>query len=117
MSLLITKTDERDIYIAGKIFDLQLENDGKLENEYDERRKRLMLEDIGYNLEYLRLSVKFESQTLFTNYIQWLFGLLLNRLSEISIERVREHMTGHFEAMQQVIACEYPSGTLRRKLI
>ena len=67
MSLLHV-SDERVNSLARIVYDKHFELDPKLDVEYDDRRKRLMYEDILYNLSYLDTAMKFNDDKIFSDY-------------------------------------------------
>lgn len=97
MSLLMNGTDVRLISIARKVFDKQFENDPKLELEYDDRRKKLMYDDIVYNLGYLDTAIKFNDPQIFCDYSVWIYQLLCYIMKDLSRDRIKEQMINHYE--------------------
>ncbi len=53
MTLLMNYNDPRLLEVAQKIFIEQFKRDPKLEVEMDDRRKKLMYDDVLYNLSHL----------------------------------------------------------------
>ena len=65
MSILMNYTDKRFIEIAQMIFEEQFRRDPKLEIEMDERRKKLMYDDVIYNISFLLTAVHFNDHKIF----------------------------------------------------
>ena len=59
MSLMTSLNDPRILQLAQKIYSDHLAMDPRLEKEYDDRRKKLMYEDILYNISFLMTAVHF----------------------------------------------------------
>lgn len=76
MSLLFNDTDEKTIEIARAVYKKHFIRDPKLEREYDERRKRIMYDDILINLGYLNAAASLNDDKLFVNYAIWIYRLL-----------------------------------------
>lgn len=91
------------IALSKKIYEKHFELDPKLEDEYDNTQKRLMYNDILYNLGYLDTAVKLQDEKIFTEYSVWLYRLLCYLIKNISRERIRDQMTAHFSVMKSVI--------------
>ncbi len=100
MSLLLPDIDPRRISIAQKIFDQQFEQDLKLDKEMDERRKRLMFQDILYNFDFLTTAVQIGDEELFTNYAVWLYELLCNLMKDLDRDRIKDQMVHHYEILK-----------------
>ena len=107
MSLLILNQSEKIQQLAQKIFARQFRQDSKMHTEYDERRKRLMLTDIIYNLECLENAAKFKSADIFLDNALWIYKLLVYRMPDIEPGRIKQQMAGHYEAILTVIREEY----------
>ena len=100
MSLLLPDIDPRRISLAQKIFDQQFEQDPRLEQEMDDRRKRLMFQDILYNFDFLSTAVQIGDEKLFTNYAVWLYELLCNLMKDLDRDRVKDQMVHHYEILK-----------------
>nr|WP_319473007.1 cobalamin-dependent protein [uncultured Sphaerochaeta sp.] len=100
MSLLLPDIDPRRISLAQKIFDQQFEQDPRLEQEMDDRRKRLMFQDILYNFDFLSTAVQIGDEKLFTNYAVWLYELLCNLMKDIDRDRIMNQMVNHYEILK-----------------
>ncbi|MGE4583685.1 MAG: B12-binding domain-containing protein [Sphaerochaeta sp.] len=96
MSLLLTSIEPNLISLAQTIFDSQFAEDPRLVVEMDERRKRLMFEDILYNFSFLTTAVNLEDGTIFTNYAVWLYELLCNLMKDLDRDRIKDQMVGHY---------------------
>jgi len=103
MSLLILESKEERMQLAQAIFDRQLDQDSRLGREYDDYRRRMMLQDINYNLEHLATAVKHQAPNILIDYTRWLLQLLAWRMVDLGPERVREQMDHHFQIMQEVL--------------
>ena len=106
MSLIFLESKEQEMELAQKVFEQQFRLDEELYYEYDERRKRLMLQDIYYNLEYLSVAMKFDAEILIRDYADWLYHLLAHRMRELSSERVKEQMVMHYQVLKEVLSQE-----------
>lgn len=104
MSLLMNYTDERFITIAQLIFTEQFKRDPKLESEMDERRKRLMYDDVVYNISFLMTAVHFHDRKIFAGYAKWIYELLCNHMKDLDRDRIMEHMTVHYRIMAEILA-------------
>ena len=102
MSLLHV-ADEKVNRLARIIYDKHFELDPKLDVEYDDRRKRLMYEDILYNLSYLDTAMKFNDDKIFSDYAVWLYQLLCNLMKNLERERIKEHMVLHYQILHNVL--------------
>ena len=102
MSLLHV-SDERVNSLARIVYDKHFELDPKLDVEYDDRRKRLMYEDILYNLSYLDTAMKFNDDKIFSDYAVWLYQLLCNLMKNLERERIKEHMVLHYQILHNVL--------------
>lgn len=114
MSLLFQDLPEEIISLSKKIYERHFELDPKLGHEYDNRQKRLMYNDILYNLGYLDAAVRLGDEKIFTEYSVWLYRLLCHLIKGLSRERIRDQMTGHFSVMRSAIL-EDPSFYEREK--
>jgi hypothetical protein len=87
MSLLMNYNDQKFIEIAQLIFDEQFRRDPKLEKELDDRRKRLMYDDVIYNISYLMTAVQLDDSKIFEGYALWVYDLLCHIMKDLD----REH--------------------------
>lgn len=104
MSLLMNNSNERTIKIARKVFEKQFEIDGKLEIEYDDRRKSLMYNDILYNLSYLDTAIRFNDSKIFSEYAAWIFQLLCYVMKDLDKERIKDQMVMHYELLNESLS-------------
>ena len=114
MSLLFQDLPEEIIGLSKKVYERHFELDPKLADEYDNRQKRLMYNDILYNLGYLDAAVRLGDEKIFTDYSVWLYRLLCHLIKGLSRDRIRDQMTGHFSVMRSAIL-EDPSFYEREK--
>ncbi len=106
MSLLYLNSLEIEMKLAQKIFDRHFERDSKLAAEYDERRKKLMLTDIQYNLKILQTTINYDSEMLLKDYAKWIYELLVNRMKDLTEDRIKAQMIMHYEIMKEVLSEE-----------
>lgn len=104
MSLFINYNNPKILELSQKIFEEHFRRDPKLEKEMDERRSRLMYEDIIYNISYLLTSIYFSDGKIFESYAIWLYELLCNLMKDLDRDRVKEHMTGHYKVMSELLS-------------
>jgi methanogenic corrinoid protein MtbC1 len=103
MSLLMNLNDQKFIKIAQLVFDEQFKRDPKLETELDERRKRLMYDDVIYNISFLMTSVYFGDGKIFEGYALWIYELLCNIMKDLDRDRLMQHMTDHYAILAEVL--------------
>lgn len=103
MSLLMNYSDERFVKIAQMVFTEHFRRDKKLETEMDERRKKLMYDDIIYNISFLMTAVHFHDSKIFEGYARWLYELLCNLMKDLDRDRIMEQMTGHYRIMAEIL--------------
>ena len=103
MSLLMNYNDQRYIEIAQLVFEEQFRRDPKLEKELDERRRRLMYDDVIYNISFLMTAVHFSDSSIFIRYARWIFELLCNIMKDLDRNRIMEHMTGHYRILSEIL--------------
>ena len=104
MSLLLNYNDPRFIKLAQLIFEEQFKRDHRHESEMDERRKRLMYDDVVYNLSFLMTSVYFSDEKIFEGYARWFFDLLCNLTKDLDREKIMEQMLDHYKIMSEILA-------------
>ena len=97
MSLLFQNISENESSIARKVFEKHYEVDPKMENEYDERRKMLMYDDIMYNLSYLHTAIQLDDDKIFVEYSLWLYHLLCNLMNDLNKARIKDQMISHYK--------------------
>ncbi len=103
MSLLIQSFDDEVKSLAQKVYQMQFQKDPKLGEEYDQRQKRLMYEDILYNLGYLFTAMKFNDRKIFVDYAAWIYTLLYYLLKNIDKNRIAQHMIDHYEILRDCL--------------
>lgn len=111
MGLLMNYTDQRYVEIAQKVFQEQFKRDPKLEKKLDERRKRLMYEDVVYNISFLMTAVHFSDGNIFEGYAKWIYELLCNLMKDLDRYRIMEHMNDHYSILSEILN-SYPKGLL-----
>ncbi len=108
MSLLKTLDDPRTKEIAREVFERQFQQDPHLDNEYDDRRKSRMYEDILYNLSFLHTAIRFDDPDIFRDYSVWIFHLLRNLMKDLHPDRVKDHMLDHYRILEAVLSEKEP---------
>ena len=103
MSLMMGLNDPRILQLAQRIYTEHFNRDPRLEKEYDDRRKKLMYEDIMYNLSFLITAVHFSDELIFTSYSRWLHELLCNLMPDLNRVRVMEQMKDHYRIMADLM--------------
>lgn len=104
MSLLMNYNDQKYIEIAQMVFEEQFRRDPKLGTELDERRKRLMYDDVIYNISFLMTAVHFKDSSIFEHYARWIYELLCNIMKDLDRNRIMEHMTGHYRILSEILS-------------
>ncbi len=104
MSILMNYSDQRFIEISQVIFEEQFRRDPKLEEEMDERRKKLMYDDVIYNISFLLTSIHFKDSKIFEGYARWIYDLLCNLMKDIDRDRIMEHMVDHYNIMAEILS-------------
>ena len=99
MSLLTSLNDPRILQLAQKVYTDHFTRDPKLEIEYDDRRKKLMYEDILYNISFLMTAVHFSDEKIFTSYARWLNELLCNLMPDLDRDRIMTQMIDHYQIL------------------
>ena len=108
MSLLFQSANAQQAELAQQIFDLQFKRDKKIKNEYDDYRKKMMLRDIEYSLEFLDTSMRHQSKSIFEDYALWIVKFLIARMQDLHVTRVKQHMVAHYQSTKEVLHQEYP---------
>ncbi|NBG87778.1 cobalamin B12-binding domain-containing protein [Isachenkonia alkalipeptolytica] len=103
MSLLMNYADERFVEIAQKVFTEQFKRDPQLEDEMDERRKKLMYDDVVYNISYLMTAVYFKDQKIFEGYAIWIYELLCNLMKDLDRDRIMTQMNDHYRILSEIL--------------
>ena len=96
-------TDEKMNAIARVVYDRHFELDPKLHTEYNDRRKRLMYEDILYNLSYIQTALNVNDEKIFVSYSVWLYQLLCNLMKDLDKQRIRDQMVLHYQILRDVV--------------
>lgn len=95
--------------IAQTVYERHFVLDPQLYREYDDRRKRLMYEDIFSNLLYLQTAMRFDDNKIFVNYAVWIYQLLCNLMPDLGRERIKEQMLLHYTILQDVLGQSLPA--------
>lgn len=103
MTLLINYNNPKILMVAKIVFEEQFKRDPKLEIELDERRKKLMYDDVVYNISYLFTAVHFKDEKLFIDYSIWIYRLLCNIMKDFNRNRIMEQMIDHYYIMHEII--------------
>ena len=104
MSLLMNFSDQRFTKIAQMVFAEQFKKDNRLEFEMDERRKRLMYDDVLYNISFLMTSVYFSDKKIFETYAIWLYELLCSLMKDLDRYRIMEQMIDHYKILADILS-------------
>lgn len=104
MTSLLRTSNERTNQFAEKAFKRQIDLNPEMAETYTERQRRLMYEDILYNLSYLDVAVKFDDAKIFTEYTIWLYQLLCNlsENDEKSKLQTQQRLKQHFQILKQI---------------
>lgn len=102
MSLLMNYNDPKWIEIAQLVFEEQFKRDPKLNEEMDERRKKLMYDDVVYNISFLMTAVYFNDAQIFEGYAKWIYELLCNVMRDIDRNRIMQQMNDHYRILAEV---------------
>jgi len=102
MSLLMNYSEERFIEVAQLIFEEQFKRDPKLEKELDDRRRKLMYDDVIYNISFLMTAIHFKDGKIFEEYAKWIYQLLCNVMKDLDRDRIMEHMVDHYAIMSEI---------------
>ncbi len=108
MSLLMNHNDQRFIEIAQMVFQEQFKRDPQLESEMSERRKRLMYDDVVYNINFLMTSVYFSDVKIFEGYAKWIYELLCNIMKDLDRDRIMVQMTDHYRILDEILNSKGP---------
>ncbi|MFO7969016.1 MAG: cobalamin-dependent protein [Candidatus Izemoplasmatales bacterium] len=101
MSLLNNTLSTAFNKVAENVYKQHFIEDKKLEEEYDDYRKKKMYEDILYNLSFLEVSYNLEEDNLFLEYAKWLYELMVNLMPDLTKERIKEHMVVHYNLLDK----------------
>ena len=99
MSLMTSLNDPRVLQLAQKVYADHFLYDPKLELEYDDRRKKLMYEDILYNISFLMTAVHFSDEKIFTSYARWLNELICNLMPDLDRIRIMTQLKDHYRIL------------------
>ena len=106
MSLLFNIKSEKVDMLARKVFERHFDRDPKLDEEYDERRKMVMYDDILINLGYLDTAISLSDEKIFSEYAKWIYGLLCSLMKDIDKDRVKDQMIMHYKILLEVVSEE-----------
>jgi methanogenic corrinoid protein MtbC1 len=109
MNLLFYDSDEKINLIAKKVFDKQFSMDPLMNNEYDLRRKKLMFDDILFNLEWLNTAILLDEANIFVDYSIWIYQLLCNLMKDLSRERIKDQMVVHYRLLADALQDTLPA--------
>jgi len=109
MAILFQTTDPRTHHLAERVFALQFERDPQMEREYDERRKRLMFEDVLYNLSFLDTAVRMDDERIFKDYAVWIYRLICHLPTQLDRARIKDWMVDHYRILGEVLEETLPS--------
>jgi len=104
MSLLMSSSNVRLTSIARKVFDQHFEDDPQLKEEYDDRRKKLMYDDILYNLGYLDTAIQFDDAKLFGDYAVWLYQLMCYIMKDLDRNRIKDQLIMHYQLLNKALS-------------
>jgi methanogenic corrinoid protein MtbC1 len=90
--------------LARLVYEKHFKDDPALGMEYDSKRRRLMFQDILYNLRYLEIAVELDDDKIFTDYAVWVYRLLVNLMKDLGKERVRDQMVMHYKILKEVLS-------------
>jgi methanogenic corrinoid protein MtbC1 len=85
------------------IFEEHFRRDPKLSLEFDDRRRKLMYDDIVYNLSYLLTAIHFSDEKIFRDYAVWIFELLCSLMKDLERSRIMEQLNDHYSIMSESI--------------
>jgi len=103
MSLLMNYNDPRYIEIARLVFEEQFKRDVRLDKEMDDRRKRLMYDDVFYNLSFLLTAIHFKDIKIFEDYAKWIYELLCNLMKDLDRDRIAAQMAEHYQILSEIL--------------
>lgn len=104
MSSLLSISNDHNNILAEMAFKRHFELDKDIERTYTERQRRLMYEDILYNLSYLEVAVKFDDEKIFIDYTRWLYNLLCNLSKNNPNNRAQTHqrLKQHYKILLEI---------------
>ena len=106
MSLFVNYNDSRFIDIAQKIFEEQFRRDPKLKAQLDNRSKKLMYDNVVYNISHLMTAVYFSDEKIFENYALWMYELLCNLMKDFDSDRIMQMMVDHYTITAEVLEAD-----------
>ncbi|MFW5888746.1 MAG: cobalamin B12-binding domain-containing protein [Bacillota bacterium] len=101
MSLLNNNLSKTFNKVAENVYKQHFIKDKKLEEEYDDYRKKKMYEDILYNLNFLEVSYNLEEEKIFIEYAKWLYELMVYLMPDLSKKRIKNHMIVHYNLLDK----------------
>lgn len=114
MSLLMMDQTPEFQRLTNEIFNRQLENDRRLQEELDSRAKQKMYQDVQYNVDFLYAALQLDDDGIFTGYARWIYQLLCPLMSYFTRERVRDIMTDHYELIRTCMEQTIPESQKNR---
>ena len=103
MTILLNYNDNRFVEIAKIVFQEQFRRDPRLEFEMDNRRKKLMYDDVVYNISFLMTAVHFSDKKIFEGYAKWIYELLCNLMKDLDRDRIMVQMADHYRIMAEIL--------------
>ncbi len=100
MGLLMHQLNDRYLKIADAVYARHFVVDEKLNEEYDDRRKARMYEDILHNLSFLQAALAADDATIFTDYAKWLVRLMIAYMPDLPVARVKEQLLTHYDLLE-----------------
>lgn len=104
MSLLFPVLDPKMSDVAREVYQRQFVIDPKLDQEYDERQKKLMYDDILMNIGYINTALELDDEKIFVEYSVWIYRLLCSLMKNLDKDRIKEHMIKHFEILNESLS-------------
>ena len=86
----------------------QLEHDPQLRETLDERAIQKMYQDVQYNVDFLRVAMQLETDTIFANYARWMYQLLSSLMTYCTREQLRDRMVYHYELIRTCMVSVIP---------
>lgn len=114
MNLIVQNTDEKTKKIARKAYEQQLTLDPKLNDHYDEQQKRVIYNDIIYNLEILMIAIKFSDGRLCRDYAVWIYQLFCHLIKNVDRKGIRDQMILRYELLADALSTELPENELKK---
>lgn len=114
MNLIVQNVDDKLKKIARKVYEQQLGLDPKLHQYYNEQQKRVMYNDIIYNLEILVVALKFSDGRLFRVYAVWIYQLFCSQIKNVDRKGIRDQMILHYELLGDALSAELPENQMKK---